>query len=153
MLPFPSTEYEARLSKLRKAMANEGIEACVLTSMHNVSYYSGFLYCAFGRPYAQVVTATETVTFSAGIDAAQPWRRGYGDNITYTDWQRDNYWRAIQSVIGLGKVIGFEGDHISYTQLGLLDEFLKPSVKKDICLLYTSPSPRDLSTSRMPSSA
>ena len=25
--------------------------------------------------------------------------------------------------------------------------------KNDICLLYTSPSPRDLSTSRMPSSA
>ena len=25
--------------------------------------------------------------------------------------------------------------------------------KTDICLLYTSPSPRDLSTSRMPSSA
>ena len=132
VLPFPSTEYEARLSKLRKAMANEGIEACVLTSMHNVAYYSGFLYCAFGRPYAQVVTDTETVTFSAGIDAAQPWRRGYGDNITYTDWQRDNYWRAIQSVIGSGKVIGFEGDHISYTQLGLLVEFLKPSIKKDI---------------------
>jgi len=132
VLPFANIEYEERLSKLRKAMANEGIEACVLTSMHNVSYYSGFLYCAFGRPYAQVVTATETVTFSAGIDAAQPWRRGYGDNITYTDWQRNNYWRAIQSVTGLGKVIGFEGDHISYTQLGLLDEFLKPSVKKDI---------------------
>ena len=29
-------------------------------------------------------------------------------------------------------MIGFEGDNISYTQLGLLDEFLKPSVKKDI---------------------
>eukprot|EP00831_Metopus_contortus_P056127 TRINITY_DN47780_c0_g1_i1.p3 TRINITY_DN47780_c0_g1~~TRINITY_DN47780_c0_g1_i1.p3 ORF type:complete len:114 (+),score=35.57 TRINITY_DN47780_c0_g1_i1:101-442(+) len=27
------------------------------------------------------------------------------------------------------------------------------SYKDDICLLYTSPSPRDLSTSRMPSSA
>ena len=27
------------------------------------------------------------------------------------------------------------------------------SLKKDTCLLYTSPSPRDLSTSRMPSSA
>ena len=26
-------------------------------------------------------------------------------------------------------------------------------VQQDICLLYTSPSPRDLSTSRMPSSA
>ena len=132
VLPFADAEYEARLSKLRAVMAEVGVDACVLTSMHNVAYYSGFLYCSFGRPYAQVVTATETVTFSAGIDAAQPWRRGYGDNITYTDWQRNNYWRAIQSVTGSGKVIGFEGDHISYTQLGLLDEFLSPSGKKDI---------------------
>ena len=131
-LPFSDAEYEARLAKLREQMAGMGIDACVLTSMHNVAYYSGFLYCAFGRPYAQVVTATQTVTFSAGIDAAQPWRRGYGDNITYTDWQRNNYWRAIQSVVGSGKSIGFEGDHISYTQLGLLDEFLSPSAKKDI---------------------
>jgi len=132
VLPFSDAEYEARLAKLRAQMADQGIDACVLTSMHNVAYYSGFLYCSFGRPYAQVVTATETVTFSAGIDAAQPWRRGYGDNITYTDWQRNNYWRAIQSVTGSGKVIGFEGDHISYTQLALLDEFLAPSAKRDI---------------------
>jgi creatinase len=131
-LPFSDVEYEARLTKLRARMAADGIDACVLTSMHNVAYYSGFLYCTFGRPYAQVVTATETVTFSAGIDAAQPWRRGYGDNITYTDWQRNNYWRAILSVTGPGKVIGFEGDHISYSQLNLLDEFLTPSRKKDI---------------------
>ena len=131
-LPFSDAEYEARLAELRARMAADGIDACVLTSMQNVAYYSGFLYCAFGRPYAQVVTATETVTFSAGIDAAQPWRRGYGDNITYTDWQRNNYWRAILSVTGPGKVIGFEGDHISYAQLNLLDEFLTPSSKKDI---------------------
>ena len=131
-LPFSDAEYEARLAELRARMAADGIDACVLTSMHNVAYYSGFLYCTFGRPYAQVVTATETVTFSAGIDAAQPWRRGYGDNITYTDWQRNNYWRAILSVTGPGKVIGFEGDHISYAQLNLLDEFLTPSSKKDI---------------------
>ena len=111
-LPFSDVEYEARLTKLRARMAADGIDACVLTSMHNVAYYSGFLYCTFGRPYAQVVTATETVTFSAGIDAAQPWRRGYGDNITYTDWQRNNYWRAILSVTGPGKVIGFEGEYV-----------------------------------------
>ena len=132
VLPFADAEYEVRLTKLRARMADQGIDACVLTSMHNVAYYSGFLYCAFGRPYAQVVTATETVTFSAGIDAAQPWRRGYGDNITHTDWQRNNYWRAIQSVTGSGKVIGFEGDHLSIAQMALLDEFLTPSGKKDI---------------------
>ena len=30
---------------------------------------------------------------------------------------------------------------------------ITPATIADICLLYTSPSPRDLSTSRMPSSA
>ena len=99
-LPFADAEYESRLKILRQTMQETGVDACVLTSMHNVSYYSGFLYCSFGRPYAQVITATDTVTFSAGIDAAQPWRRCYGDNITYTDWQRHNYWRAILSVTG-----------------------------------------------------
>lgn len=131
-LPFADAEYETRLTKLRAQMAVDGVDACVLTSMHNVAYYSGFLYCSFGRPYAQVVTASETVTFSAGIDAAQPWRRGYGDNITYTDWQRNNYWRAILSVAGPGKVIGFEADHLSVAQMGLLDEFLDPRAKVDI---------------------
>ena len=41
-------------------------------------------------------------------------------------------------------------------KVGLLDaDIYGPSIPKmfDICLLYTSPSPRDLSTSRMPSSA
>ena len=37
----------------------------------------------------------------------------------------------------------------------LSDEYLEKDLKHDYetCLLYTSPSPRDLSTSRMPSSA
>ena len=132
VLPFADAEYEARLAGLRATMADQHIDAVVLTSMHNVAYYSGFLYCAFGRPYAQVVTATDTVTFSAGIDAAQPWRRCYGDNITYTDWQRNNYWRAILSVTGPGKVIGYEADHISVAQKTLLDAFLAPSHTVDI---------------------
>ncbi|KJE33757.1 creatininase [Thalassospira sp. HJ] len=132
VLPFEAAEYDARLAGLRKIMNDTGVEACVFTSMHNIAYYSGFLYCAFGRPYALVVTASESVTISAGIDAAQPWRRCHGDNITYTDWARNNYWRAILSVTGPGKVIGFEGDHISLAQKALLDDFLKPASSKDI---------------------
>ena len=131
-LPFAGSEYETRLSRLRARMAQEGVDACVMTSMHNIAYYSGFLYCSFGRPYGLVVTTGESVTISAGIDAAQPWRRSHGDNITYTDWQRNNYWRAIESVTGTGKVIGYEGDHISLAQKALLDEFLKPSESRDI---------------------
>lgn len=132
VLPFAATEYDARLTKLRANMAQSGVEACVFTSMHNIAYYSGFLYCAFGRPYALVVTPSESVTISAGIDAAQPWRRSHGDNITYTDWQRNNYWRAIRSVTGTGKVVGFEGDHINLVQKALLDEFLVPNRSLDI---------------------
>lgn len=132
VLPFAAAEYDARLTTLRATMAQNGVEACVFTSMHNIAYYSGFLYCAFGRPYALVVTPSESVTISAGIDAAQPWRRCHGDNITYTDWQRNNYWRAIRSVTGTGKVIGFEGDHINLVQKALLDEFLAPKSSLDI---------------------
>ncbi|WP_420859167.1 aminopeptidase P family protein [Marivivens marinus] len=132
ILPFAASEYDDRLAGLRKIMADAGVDAAVFTSMHNIAYYSGFLYCSFGRPYGLVVTATESVTISAGIDAAQPWRRCHGDNITYTDWKRNNYWRAIRSVTGTGKVIGYEGDHISLAQKALLDEFLSPSETRDI---------------------
>ena len=149
-LPFSDAEYETRLGLLRQTMRDAAIDACVLTSMHNVSYYSGFLYCAFGRPYALVVTATDSVTFSAGIDAAQPWRRCYGDNITYTDWQLNNYWRAILSVTDTGKTIGYEGDHISISQMRLLEAFLSPSKTIDVApatmmqRMHKSPAEREL---------
>ena len=131
-LPFSHDEYDGRLAKLRASMAAKGVDACVFTSMHNIAYYSGFLYCSFGRPYGLVVTQTDSVTISAGIDAAQPWRRSHADNITYTDWERNNYWRAILSVTGTGKTIGLEADHISIAQKAVLDEFLLPAVTKDI---------------------
>lgn len=125
-LQFELREYEARLSKLRDIMKAEGVDAAVFTSMHNVSYYSGFTYCAFGRPYAMVVTQGEAVTISAGIDAGQPWRRSFCDNITYTDWQRDNFWRAVLSVAGDGRCVGYESDHLSLMQKAKLDHFLAP---------------------------
>ncbi|MEO1950494.1 M24 family metallopeptidase, partial [Thioclava sp.] len=132
ILPFAATEYDARLAGLRAAMTEAGIDACLFTSMHNIAYYSGFLYCAFGRPYALVVTPTDSVTISAGIDAAQPWRRCHGDNITYTDWARNNYWRAIASVTGKRRVLGVESDHLTLAQAALLQDFLEPSQTHDI---------------------
>ncbi|REJ73969.1 MAG: creatininase, partial [Proteobacteria bacterium] len=149
-LPFSSDEYDARLAGLRVIMREQGLDACVFTSMHNIAYYSGFLYCSFGRPYGLVVTLQDSVTISAGIDAAQPWRRCYGDNITYTDWQRNNYWRAIKSVTGAGKTIGYEADHLSLAQKNLLDEFLSPTHSVDIAgetmrqRMHKSPAELDL---------
>ena len=132
VLPFDGAEYDDRLAGLRDLMELHGVEACVFTSMHNIAYYSGFLYCSFGRPYGLVVTATDSVTISAGIDAGQPWRRCHGDNITYTDWQRDNFWRAVLSVTGPGKVIGCEADHLTLVQSEKLNLFLKPKRGVDL---------------------
>lgn len=133
-LPFEDAEYEDRITQLRERMDAAGATVAVFTSMHNIAYYSGFLYCAFGRPYALVITETECVTISAGIDAGQPWRRSYGDAITYTDWQRDNYWRAIQSVSGTGAIIGYEADHLTLVQRDKLEDFLRPLTMIDLSL-------------------
>ncbi len=132
VLPFAPAEYESRLAGLRAIMESAGVEVVVLTSMHGIAYYSGFLYCAFGRPYALVVTPGGSTTISAGIDAAQPWRRGYGDNLTYTDWARDNFWRAVAHVAGTGRVVGVEADHLTLVQSEKLNAFLKPRRGVDI---------------------
>ena len=131
-LPFSPDEYDARLSILRQVMSNRGLDACIFTSMHNIAYYSGFLYCSFGRPYGLIVTPDKSITISAGIDAAQPWRRCHGDNITYTDWHRNNFFRSILSVTGKNIILGIEGDQLSITQKSLLDEFLEPRAYLDI---------------------
>ena len=131
-LPFAEAEYQARLAGLRRMMADRDVAVVVFTSMHNIAYYSGFLYCAFGRPYALVVTSDDCVTISAGIDAAQPWRRSFSDNITYTDWERSNYWRAVRSVAGLGRVVGYEADHMSVAQAQALRHHLHPTGLIDV---------------------
>ena len=131
-LPFAQAEYDQRIAGLRKIMQDQDLTAVVLTSMHNIAYYSGFLYCSFGRPYACVVTHDTTHTISAGIDAGQPARRSACDNITYTDWKRDNYWRAIKSCINGAKSIGIEGDHLTLMAQQKLQEFLGPKKVADI---------------------
>ncbi len=131
-LPFEPSEYDARLAGLRKIMAARGVTAALFTSMHNIAYYSGFLYCAFGRPYGLVVTAEQSVTISAGIDAGQPWRRSHQDNITYTDWTRDNFWRAVGHVTGTGQTIGFEADHMTLALKAKAEHFLTPAAMIDI---------------------
>ncbi|MCP3666455.1 MAG: M24 family metallopeptidase [Gammaproteobacteria bacterium] len=123
-LPFSDAEYEDRLGQLRTLMANVDVDAMLLTSMHNIAYYSGFLYCSFGRPYACVITGDRCVTITANIDLGQPWRRGYGDNLIYTDWQRNNYWRAASSIIPQAARIGIEGDHMTLAARELMAEFL-----------------------------
>lgn len=111
---FPEAEYARRHQALRDHMAAAGIDAALFTSYHNINYFSDFLYCSFGRPYGLLVTADQVVTISANIDGGQPWRRTRGtDNLVYTDWQRDNYYRALHELLPRAGRIGVEFDHVT----------------------------------------
>ena len=115
-LPFTEKEYQTRLKNLRNIMNNNNLDMIILSSMHNIAYYTGFIYCSFGRPYGCVITEKKTVTISANIDASQPWRRSHCDNVIYTDWKKDNFLKAIVSIIGREdppKNIGIEEDHLT----------------------------------------
>jgi len=107
----------------------------ILTSMHNIAYYTGFIYCSFGRPYGCVVTASKISTISANIDASQPWRRSHYDNIIFTDWKRDNFLKAIVSIIGRDeppKNIGIENDHVTLNVKEKLTSIFTFSIFSDI---------------------
>ena len=52
---------------------------------------------------------------------------------------------------GPGQTVVLSG--VTSDVVGLVNDDGVPFVTVKVCLLYTSPSPRDLSTSRMPSSA
>jgi len=131
---FSSEEMNRRLSALRAQMATDTIDAVLFTSIHNVNYFSDFLYCAFGRPYGLVVTQDRSTTISANIDAGQPWRRSFGDNLVFTDWQRDNFFDAVQNLLpAAGSLrLGIEFDHLSLERLDKLKAVLPGAEVVDI---------------------
>ena len=129
---FSAAEMENRLAGLRSLMEIENVDAVFFTSIHNINYYNHFVYCSFGRPYGLVVTHDKLKSITANIDGGQPWRRGFGDNIIFTDWERDNYFRAAKEEMQ-GKVrIGVEYDHINLENLNKLKAALPDAEIVDI---------------------
>ena len=134
-LPFSTNEYNNRVNNLRLVMDKNNLDMVIITSMHNIAYYSGFIYCSFGRPYGCVITKKKISTISANIDASQPWRRSHCDNIIYTDWKRDNFLKAIKSFVDkdkLPKNIGIENDHITLDLKDKIVSIFESSIFTDI---------------------
>ena len=121
---FSAEEMIGRLDKLRRHMAEAAVDTVLFTSYHTITYYGDFLYCAFGRNYALVVDRDRAVSLSANIDGGQPWRRIFGDNLVYTDWQRDNYFRGLQHLIRDGATVGIEFDHVNLRDRAKLEAAL-----------------------------
>ena len=134
-LPFSQDEYQNRLDKLRTTISKNNLDMIILTSMHNIAYYTGFIYCSFGRPYGCVISEKKIVTISANIDSSQPWRRSFCDNVIYTDWKKDNFLKAIVSIIGKDeppKNIGIENDHVTIETKEKLTSLFNFSKFKDV---------------------
>lgn len=122
--PFSDAEMTRRQSRARDWMARNDVDAALFTSHHCINYYSGWLYCDFGRKSGMVLTQTTSTTISAGIDGGHGWRRSFGGNVTYTDWRRDNYWRAVRQLTPGVKRLGLEFDQISLDFRRLLEAAL-----------------------------
>ncbi|EPJ48760.1 MAG: creatinase [Osedax symbiont Rs2] len=114
---FSAAEMQRRQDAIRRYMAEQDIDAALFSSYHNICYYSDFMYCYFGRNYGLVIDQQNVTSISAGIDGGQPWRRTSGSNITYTDWQKDNFFKAVQELTGSVKRLGIEFDHCNLDQL------------------------------------
>ena len=109
----------------------------------------------------QDIFLTETATYADVIFPASAWPEKNG-TVTNTNRQvqmgrkaldspgeaREDWWITNE----LGKRMGLNWKYNHPKEIYEEMSLTMPSLN-NICLLYTSPSPRDLSTSRMPSSA
>jgi creatinase len=130
--PFSDAEMTRRSSAMQALMAENDIDACLFTSYHNVCYFSGFVYCKFGRRYGAVLNGDGVTTISAAIDGGQPWRRSVGDNVTYTDWRRDSYFTALKDLLKNVKRLGVEFDEVNLELKTLFEEHF-PNVELVDC--------------------
>ncbi|OMH29050.1 M24 family metallopeptidase [Motiliproteus sp. MSK22-1] len=132
---FSKQEMSSRLEKLRSHMADNDLQAVLFTSYHNINYYSDFVYCRFGRDYGLVVTQDSYTTVTANIDGGQPYRRNQmGDNVVYTDWQKENFFYAVKQLVKDGGKIGVEFDHMPLQNLEKMKRILPLAEFVDIAV-------------------
>jgi len=86
----------------------------------------------FWPAYGLAIVGQKVVSISANIDGGQPWRRTVGDNIVYTDWRRDNFFRAVRETIPNKGVVGVEFDHADLEKMEKLRATLDGCTFKDI---------------------
>ena len=114
--PFSQGEMR-RQSKMRRHMEDANLAP--------VCSHPTIIFVISLASYTARVTVRDGVDprecpLSPAIDGGQPWRRSFADNLTYTDWQRDNYFSAKDQLIP--KRLGIELDHVNLDLRRLLEE-------------------------------
>ncbi|RWD99238.1 Xaa-Pro peptidase family protein [Mesorhizobium sp.] len=110
--PFTEAEIAGRLSKVRKALAERGLDAAIFASPENIFYLTGLDHWGYFAPHLLIVTldrqpvlvtrSMEKVTIENQVKAAQ--FRGHSDSETAADLAA-----RVLAELGLtGKRIGLE---------------------------------------------
>ncbi|WP_373636742.1 aminopeptidase P family protein [Yoonia sp. BS5-3] len=131
-LAFPPEEYTARLTGLRQIMYDHDLAVVILTTAQNIAYYTGLICRPFGRAYALVVTQHDCTTIAPAGEAGRPSRQAHGDVQSYPDWERNSFHRALRSVAGIGRVVGYEADQMPVAQAQAMRHHLHPTGLIDI---------------------
>lgn len=134
LLPFTDEEYSDRLSGLRDLMDLHGLDAVVLASPANVAYFAGYLPGPSVQPQGCVVTPTGCAVVTLARAATWPWRSGHAEAVVSADETPDGFWRAVAGIVGTGKAIGCEADHLTMVQAERLNSFLKVRRGMDVAL-------------------
>ncbi len=145
--PFSDLEMDRRQTAMRDWMDISEVDAALFTSPQCILYFAGWMHRPFGRKYGMVLTRAAGTTISAGVDGGQAWRHSYGPNVTYTDWRRDNFYRAVRQLTAGVKRLAIEFDHVSLDFRRLLDAALPGVEMVDLSLpamwLRTVKSPEE----------
>ncbi|HIW46907.1 MAG TPA: aminopeptidase P family protein [Candidatus Yaniella excrementigallinarum] len=135
-LTFSNQEFQRRLTRARQLLSSQNLDALVLTSMHNIKYYSDLVPSPFGRTYAVVITPEDSVTVTPWVDGGMPWRTTYGENIVYSDWEANNFHRAIQRVLDQRSIkpnrLGIEHDGLTVEEYKVFDAWFDTAELVDV---------------------
>ena len=134
--PFSQAEMARRQEAVRAWMAGHDVDAALFTSGAAITHLSGWLCRDHGRNHGLVLTRTDSTTISAAIAGGRGWRQSFGGNLTYTDWRRDNYWRAVRQLTAGVRRLALEFDTVSLDFRRLLDAALPGVEMLDIAPFY-----------------
>ncbi len=117
---FSAKEMQRRIDSLRGLMTQMEVDTVLMSSYHNINYYGDFMFCAFGRHYGLVIDHHSQTSLTANIDGGQPARRTFGENLVYTDWQKDNFFSALKVLAKGTHRLGIEFDQVSLQMMDKL---------------------------------
>ena len=151
-LHFSKEEFKVRKSKVLDSMKDQNIDALLMFRQESMYWLTG--YDTFGYVFFQTLILDEkgnTILLTRAPDLRQAQNTS---NIKYiriwVDKDESNPTDDLKVILDelnlKGKKLGIEYDAYGLTGKNTL------KLNKS-CLLYTSPSPRDIPLSRMPSSA